>query len=73
VQRLDFKDGGDASTLTALRGSYNFSKRTMVYAQVAHISNDARLAISVSSGQPGSNPVAGGSQNAVMVGVRHSF
>jgi predicted porin len=73
IQRLDFKNGGDQSTLTALRGSYNFSKRTMAYAQVAHISNGARLAISVSSGQPGSNPVAGGSQNAVMVGVRHAF
>ena len=73
VQRLDFKDGGDQSTLTALRGSYNFSKRTMAYAQVAHISNGARLAISVSSGQAGSNPLPGGSQNAVMLGLRHSF
>jgi predicted porin len=73
IQRLDFKNGGDQSTLTALRGSYNFSKRTMAYVQAAHISNGARLAISVSSGQPGSAPVAGGSQNAFMVGMRHSF
>jgi predicted porin len=73
VQRLDFKDGGDQSTLTALRGIYNLSKRSLVYAQVAHIGNGPRLAISVSSAQAGSNPLAGGSQNAVMVGMRHSF
>jgi predicted porin len=73
VQRLDFKDGGDQSTLTALRGIYNLSKRSLVYAQLAHIGNGPRLAISVSSAQAGSNPLAGGSQNAVMVGVRHSF
>jgi predicted porin len=73
LYQLSFKDGGDQSTLTVLRVNYNFSKRTMVYVQAAHISNGARLTNSVSSGQPGSNPVAGGSQNAVMVGVRTSF
>lgn len=73
VHRLDFKDGGDEATLTAVRGLYNFSKRTLVYAQVAHISNGPRLAFSVASGQPGANPVAGGSQNAVMLGMRHTF
>ncbi|WP_028997779.1 porin [Azohydromonas australica] len=71
--QLNFNGGGDQSTLAVLRVSYSFSKRAMVYAQAAHISNGARLAISVSSGQSGSNPVAGGSQSAVMVGVRTSF
>jgi predicted porin len=73
VHRLSFKDGGDDTTLSVLRGLYNLSKRTLAYVQVAHISNGPRLAISISSGQVSANPVAGGSQNALMVGMRHSF
>ncbi len=73
VQQLDFKDGGDKSTLTALRGSYNLSKRTMLYAMAGHISNGSRLNFALSSAQAGANPLAGGSQNGVMVGMRHSF
>lgn len=72
-QRLDFKDGGDRSTLGMVRGTYFLSKRTGVYAQAAHISNGARLAISASSAQPGGGPIAGGAQSALMLGVRHSF
>ena len=73
IHRLDFKDGGDKATLSAVRGFYNFSKRTLVYAQVAHISNGARLAIPVSSGQAGGAPLPGVGQNAVMLGMRHTF
>jgi predicted porin len=73
VHRLDYKDGGDEATLTAVRAIYNLSKRTLVYAQVAHIGNGPRLAISVASGQAGANPMAGGSQNAIMMGMRHTF
>lgn len=73
VHRMNFKDGGDQSTLIVLRGLYNLSKRTVAHAQVGHISNGTRLATSASAGQPGSNPAAGGSQTGVMVGVRHSF
>jgi len=73
VQQLAFKNGGDKSTLTAVRAFYHLSPRTSAYAQVGHISNGSRLAFSVSSGQPGSNLVAGGSQNAAMVGLRHTF
>jgi predicted porin len=73
VQRLNFKDGGDRSTLGIVRGTYFLSKRTGVYAQAARISNGARLAISASSAQPGGGPVAGGSQTGLMLGVRHAF
>ena len=73
LQRLNFKDGGDRSTLGIVRGTYFLSKRTGVYAQAARISNGPRLAISASSAQPGGGPIAGGSQSALMLGVRHAF
>lgn len=73
LQRLNFRDGGDRSTLGVVRGTYFLSKRTGVYAQAARISNGARLAYSVSSAQPGGAPIAGGSQSALMLGVRHAF
>ncbi len=73
VFRLSFKDSGNRATLGALRLSYLLSKRTMVYATAGHIVNDGTLALSVSAGQPGSNPAAGVSQTGAMVGVRHSF
>lgn len=73
IQRLDFRQGGDNATLTVVRGIYSLSRRTQLYAQLAHIRNGERLSFSVSSGQPGANPAAGQSQNAVMLGMRHAF
>lgn len=73
VQQLRFADGGDKSTLAAVRSTYAFSKRTAAYAQVGHVTNGDRLAFSVSSGAVGGNPVAGGSQTGWMAGLRHSF
>lgn len=73
VQQLRFADGGDKSTLAAVRGTYALSKRTAVYAQVAHVANGERLSFSVSSGAVGGNPTAGGSQTGWMAGLRHSF
>jgi predicted porin len=71
--RLKFKDSSNKSTMAAARATYNFSKRTAVYATAGRINNDGALALSVSSGQAASNPVAGGSQTAIAMGVRHSF
>lgn len=65
-------DGFDA-TLVALRASYDFSRRTAVYAQVGRISNERLSALSVSAGAPGSAPAPGQAQNAVNAGLRHSF
>ncbi len=61
------------STLLSARLVYALSKRTAVYTQVGHISNDSLAAVSVSGGATGSNPAAGGSQNGLSVGLRHSF
>ncbi len=73
VQRIDFRDGGDKSTLGVVRGFYSFSKRSLVYLQAGHIDNGSRLAFGLSSAQAGGAPAAGRSQNGVMAGVRHSF
>lgn len=73
VQQLRFADGGDKSTLVVLRGTYKFSPRTAAYAQVGHITNGRRLALSVSGAAVGGNPAAGGSQTGWMVGMRHAF
>jgi predicted porin len=61
------------STLLALRATYNFSRRTAVYAQVGHIANQARSALAVSAGAAGGNPVAGGAQSGANMGLRHGF
>ncbi|MFM9902353.1 MAG: porin [Polaromonas sp.] len=74
VAKLAYKnfDNGD-STLVAMRALYKLSKRTTVYGQLGHISNQSLAAVSVSGGAPGSNPLAGGSQTGTMVGINHSF
>lgn len=71
--RLQFKRSANQSTMLALRATYSLSSRTAVYATAARIHNGGLLALSVSSGQPGSNPVPGASQTALAVGIRHSF
>jgi predicted porin len=71
--RLKFQDSANKADMGALRATYSLSKRTAVYATAGRINNAGALAISVSGGAAGSNPVAGASQNGAMVGVRHSF
>jgi predicted porin len=71
--RLKFKGSANEAKLAVLRATYNLSKRTAVYASAARIDNDGTLALSVSGGQAGSNPVAGGSQTGLAVGIRHAF
>ncbi|MDM0084622.1 porin [Variovorax sp. J31P179] len=74
VFRLAYENSKNAANLAAVRGTYYLSKRTAVYATAGHISNDGNLALSVSAGSAvGISPGPGGSQNGVMVGMRHSF
>ncbi|MFM2058576.1 MAG: hypothetical protein RLY71_2961 [Pseudomonadota bacterium] len=73
ISTLKFKNSSNKATLVGLRGTYSLSKRTAIYATAGHIANDGALALSVSSGQPGSNPAAGASQSALAAGIRHSF
>jgi predicted porin len=71
--KLDIKDSPNAATLVALRATYNFSRRSAAYLSAGHITNDGALALSVSGSAPGSSPVPGGSQNGLLVGIRHVF
>jgi predicted porin len=78
--RLKYKDSTDGSkaTMYSLRVGYALSKRTALYATAGRISNKGSLGLSVSGGTVPADaqataPIAGGSQNGYMVGVRHSF
>lgn len=80
--RLKYKDStdGSKSTLYSVRASYAFSKRTAAYITAGRMSNKGSATASVSGGtipSPADGgsiaPVAGGSQNGYMIGVRHSF
>lgn len=71
--RLDFKSTSNRANLGVLKATYNLSKRTALYATAGHISNNGSLALSVSGGGVGSNPIAGSSQTGAMVGMRHTF
>ena len=73
VQQLAFRQGGDKSSLIAIRGNYHLSKRTMLYAMAGRIDTDGRLNFSLSSAQVSANPGAGEAQSGLMAGMRHSF
>lgn len=80
--RLKYKNSADGSkaTLFAMRASYALSKRTTVYAIAGRVSNKGAADLALSTGtiatldHAGSvGPGAGGSQNGMMIGLRHSF
>lgn len=72
--RLNYRAVDDAdSQMLVARLVYSLSRRTAAYAQVGHIRNDRRAAVSVSGGAAGSNPAAGASQTGLNVGLRHAF
>lgn len=73
VFKLDYKHSANQATLFALRGTYNLSKRTALYATAGRIDNDGTLALGVSNAAAGNAPVAGGSQSGLALGLRHSF
>lgn len=75
LAKLSYKNVDNAdSTLLALRALYSLSKRTTLYAQTGWIRNQSQASVSVSSGGAASSaPVAGGSQNGVMLGINHKF
>ncbi|MDP3841204.1 MAG: porin [Oxalobacteraceae bacterium] len=70
VSRLNVKNSPDASTLLTARATYNFSKRTAVYASAGHIRNDGTAAIAAGAGD---TVGAGMNQTGIMTGIRHSF
>ncbi|QYY34222.1 porin (plasmid) [Cupriavidus pinatubonensis] len=73
VYYLRYHASGNSAILYALRGVYNFSKRTAVYGTAGYINNNGQLSLSVSSGSAGANPGPGASQLGAMVGIKHVF
>ena len=70
VARLDFDNSPNDTNMYLLRANYNFSKRTAVYAGLGKVTNGGTAAVSLASG---GTVVAGGSQNGITTGIRHSF
>lgn len=60
--------------LIAARASYNFTKRTAVYALAGYVHNEKNVDYSVSSSTiTPASPGLGRSQTGLMIGIRHSF
>jgi predicted porin len=55
--------------------TYNFSKRTFLYATAATVrnSNGANFSLEANSQTSSDNPTPGGNQSGVYVGINHSF
>lgn len=72
-------DPSGHATMFALGTTYSLSKRTLLYATVAHVRNASGSNFSVANNNPGSdndnlaNPLPGRSQTGVNIGINHSF
>lgn len=73
LHNIRFSNTANKANRATVRGIYSLSKRTALYASYSHIDNSGTLSLPVSAGAPGSNPVPGGDQSGMMVGIRHSF
>lgn len=70
LHRLDTKDSNSDTDLLVLRGVYNLSKRSAVYAMVGIGKNSGTAARSVSAG---GTVGAGMNQTGLMAGISHNF
>jgi predicted porin len=71
---LEYRHSEDKAWVGVVRGTYLLSKRTSVYLMAGYIDNGGQLNLSVSGGSTGpSNPVAGGNQLGVTVGLKQIF
>lgn len=68
--RLDFKNSANDTDLFMLRAIYDFSKRTSTYLAIGHVGNKGSAALALSAGGA---VVAGGAQNGIITGIKHSF
>jgi predicted porin len=70
IARYDVKRSADDAVSGVLQLTYLFSKRTSVYASLAHVKNEGASAIAVSSG---GSVGAGLDQTGLLLGIRHNF
>lgn len=70
---VKFENSPNKAAQFNFRANYVFSKRTSIYLSTAYLKNGGSLALTSTSNAPATAPVAGGSQNGIMAGIRHSF
>lgn len=73
LAQIKYDNSPNKATVLALRANYWFSKRTTVYVSEQYVSNKGTLAVVASTNSPGTGPLPGTAQNALQVGVGHSF
>jgi predicted porin len=71
--KLSYQGSADQAWLVAARATYALSRRSALYVTVGSVSNEGKLALSVSAGAAGSNPKAGAGQSGITAGLRHAF
>ena len=70
IGRLDVKDSGNDAVMTAVRATYNMSRRTAAYVTAGQMRNHGASALGVS---PAATTLSGAIQSGVLVGLRHAF
>lgn len=70
IGRLDVKGSANDTNMAVLRGTYNFSKRTAVYAMLGNVRNKGTAARSIAAGATAG---PGMRQTGIMTGIKHSF
>jgi len=73
LAQIKYDNSANKATLLALRANYWFSKRTTVYVSEQYVANNGTLAVAASANSPGTGPLPGTAQNALQVGLAHSF
>lgn len=73
LAQIKYKDSANKASVLALRANYWFSKRTTVYVSEQYVANKGTLAVAASTNSSGTGPLPGDSQNALQIGIGHSF
>lgn len=73
LAELKYDQSPNQAKVFGLRSAYSLSKRTVLYVTAEHIANEGNLAIAASTMAPVYNPLPGGTQLAVITGIKHVF
>ena len=73
LAQLKYAQSPNQAAAVALRAAYSLSKQTVLYVTAEHIDNQGNLAIAASTLSPAYNPLPGGSQLAVIAGIKLTF
>jgi predicted porin len=73
LYRMINRDQDTAGSISSIRGTYSFSRRTAVYAHLGYLVNSDKAQYSLSHSAPGGMPGKGMDQLGVLIGMRHSF